>query len=45
MIQEIDELVDEWKPEPLVPPTSTELQAELDSLPIIQGCVFIICSQ
>ena len=36
---EIDELVDEWKPDPLVPPTSAELQAEVDAVPVIQGPV------
>jgi len=37
--QEIDELVDEWVPEPLVArPTALE-EAESESLPIIAGCV------
>ncbi|KLO06517.1 serine palmitoyltransferase [Schizopora paradoxa] len=35
--QEIDELVDEWTPEPLAQPLDPMEQAELDSLPVIQG--------
>lgn len=36
-IQEIDELVDEWQPEPLVTPTTAEQTADLAKVPIIQG--------
>lgn len=35
--REIDELVDEWVPEPLVDPITEEQQWELDSIPIVQG--------
>ncbi|KAJ4292914.1 serine palmitoyltransferase component [Collariella sp. IMI 366227] len=34
---EIDELVDEWTPEPLVPPPTAQDQAELEKLPVIVG--------
>ena len=35
--QEIDELVDEWAPEPLASPLSPEEQADLASVPVIVG--------
>jgi serine palmitoyltransferase len=35
--QEIDELVDEWIPEPLGQPLDAGEQAELDAIPIIAG--------
>lgn len=35
--QEIDELVDEWKPEPLAQPLTPEEQADLAAVPIIAG--------
>ncbi|KAG8987993.1 serine palmitoyltransferase component [Tulasnella sp. 427] len=37
--KEIDELVEDWIPEPLVQPLDEVEQAELDSLPIISGPV------
>ena len=36
-IQEIDELVDEWQPEPLVAPMTAEQIADLAKVPVIQG--------
>ena len=36
-MQEIDELVDEWTPEPLVPPLDVYEQVELSNIPVIQG--------
>jgi len=36
-IQEIDELVDEWQPEPLVTPITAEQIADLAKVPVIQG--------
>ena len=38
-IQEVQELIDEWEPEPLVPPLTDFQKAELEKLPIITGCV------
>ncbi|KAI0327510.1 serine palmitoyltransferase [Cubamyces sp. BRFM 1775] len=35
--KEIDELVDEWTPEPLAQPLTSEEQADLDSVPVIVG--------
>lgn len=35
--QEIDELVEEWTPEPLVGPLTTQQEAELEKLPLIVG--------
>ncbi len=35
--KEIDELVDEWTPEPLAQPLNPVEQYELDSQPVIQG--------
>lgn len=37
MVQEIDELVDEWTPESLVPPLDVYEQLELNNLPVVQG--------
>ncbi|KAF5097040.1 hypothetical protein D0Z03_001494 [Geotrichum reessii] len=34
---EIDELVDEWKPEPLVQPLSSDERWKLDKIPVIYG--------
>ncbi len=36
-LQEIDELVDEWQPEPLVTPITAEQKADLAKVPVIQG--------
>lgn len=36
-VQEIDELVDEWAPEPLGQPLDAKEQAELAAVPIIAG--------
>ena len=36
-MQEIDELVDEWKPEPLAEPLDANEQNDLNAIPIIQG--------
>jgi serine palmitoyltransferase len=38
-LQEIDELVEEWAPEPLVPPLDVYEELELSNLPIVQGAV------
>jgi serine palmitoyltransferase len=35
--QEIDELVDEWIPEPLAAPLTTEEQSDLASIPVVSG--------
>lgn len=35
--KEIDELVDEWQPVPLVPSVPDELEQELENLPVIEG--------
>ncbi|TFK52851.1 serine palmitoyltransferase [Heliocybe sulcata] len=35
--KEVDELVNEWTPEPLAEPLSPQEQAELDSIPVIAG--------
>jgi serine palmitoyltransferase len=34
---EVDELVDEWTPEPLVAPLTTAEEAELDKMPVVVG--------
>lgn len=36
-VQEIDELVDEWTPEPLVQPLTAQQERDLASIPIILG--------
>jgi serine palmitoyltransferase len=36
-LQEIDELVDEWTPEPLAAPLTTEEQMDLASIPVVSG--------
>lgn len=36
-MQEIDELVDEWTPESLVPPLDVYEELELSNLPVVQG--------
>lgn len=36
-VQEIDELVDDWVPEPLCAPLTAEEQADLASVPVISG--------
>lgn len=36
-LKEIDELVDEWTPEPLCAPLSEWEQHDLDTVPVIQG--------
>ncbi len=36
-LQEIDELVDEWTPDPLTDPLSEKDKAELASIPVVQG--------
>lgn len=36
---EIEELVDEWQPEPLVAKQTALEETEMDKLPIIAGCV------
>jgi hypothetical protein len=35
--QEIDELVDDWQPEPLVSPQTALEEAEAEKLPILVG--------
>jgi serine palmitoyltransferase len=35
--KEINELVDEWHPVPLVPPVPEDLEQELTNLPVIEG--------
>lgn len=35
--KEIDELVEEWSPEPLADPLSEAEQLELDSIPVLSG--------
>ncbi|EJD01815.1 serine palmitoyltransferase [Fomitiporia mediterranea MF3/22] len=35
--EEIDELVDEWNPEPLAVPLDTTEQSDFDAVPVIQG--------
>ncbi|KAH9955402.1 serine palmitoyltransferase [Russula dissimulans] len=35
--KEIDELVDEWSPEPLAAPLTTEEQTDLASIPVVSG--------
>ncbi len=37
--QEIDDLVDEWTPEPLVAPQTPFEEAEMERLPVIVGLV------
>lgn len=37
--QEIDELIDEWVPEPLVPPQTAMEELESERLPVIVGYV------
>jgi serine palmitoyltransferase len=36
-LQEIDDLIDEWSPEPLCEPLNASEEAELASLPVIVG--------
>lgn len=36
-LQEIDELVDEWNPEPLAQPLDPIEESDLSALPVIQG--------
>ncbi len=36
-LQEIDELVDEWAPEPLAQPLSTRAEYELGAVPVVAG--------
>ena len=38
-VQEIDDLVDEWTPEPLVAPQTAFEEAENEKLPVIVGYV------
>jgi serine palmitoyltransferase len=35
--QEIDELVDEWTPEPLVAAPTAQEEAEMEKLPVLVG--------
>lgn len=35
--KEVEELISEWEPEPLIPPTTTEMEWELDKIPLIEG--------
>lgn len=39
LVQEIDDLVEEWQPEPLVAPQTAFEEAEMEKLPIIVGYV------
>lgn len=39
LAQEIDDLVEEWTPDPLVPPTTAFEDAELEKRPVIVGLV------
>lgn len=39
LIKEVDELVDEWHPEPLVSPPSAFEERDLEQRPTIIGCV------
>jgi hypothetical protein len=41
--KEIDELVDEWIPEPLVPPRTAAEEAESEKTPVIVGYVVFLC--
>ncbi|CAM9597548.1 unnamed protein product, partial [Ectocarpus sp. 4 AP-2014] len=34
--REIDEIIDDWKPEPLVPPLTEEETSEAESMPVVQ---------
>ena len=36
-LQEVEELVDEWTPEPLSTPLTTEEQMDLASIPVVSG--------
>lgn len=36
-LQEVDELVDEWTPEPLVAPQTSFEEAENEKIPVIVG--------
>lgn len=38
-LQEIDEMADEWQPEPLVDALTDKQKLELDRIPVIQGLV------
>ena len=42
-MQEIDDLVDEWTPEPLAMPLDETEQSDFDAIPIIQGPVGAKC--
>jgi hypothetical protein len=39
--REVEDLVDEWQPEPLVPPLSHRAKREAESIPVIEGPVGI----
>jgi serine palmitoyltransferase len=35
--KEVEELIHEWKPEPLIPQESAKCEAEIDTVPVLQG--------